>query len=321
MRRFAIAIALTAGLALSQPPNVKHAARQPASKSVTSKASALDKATFEAYVRHLFVWPQPIQVSVGDPQPSELPGFEEVTVHAESGNAKQDEKFFISKNGQKIVRGMIYDVAKNPFQPDLAKLNVEHQPQIGTQGASVAMVEFSDFECSYCRQQAKTLRENLLAAYPKDVHLYYLDFPLETIHPWAHAAALAGRCVYHQSEAQFWEFHDWIFEHQAEIKTVDDLHSRVHDWAEAQHLDQPKLEACQAAPATEAEVQRTIALGKRVNVGSTPTMFVNGRPLVGAVNWPELRRVIDYEIGYQQTAKNAGEACGCDAGLAKIGVK
>lgn len=312
---------LAAVLASAQTPAARHETRRPAPKAAASKASALDKATFEAYVRHLFVWPQPIQVTVADPRPSELPGFDEVTVHAESGNAHQDETFFVSRDGQKIVRGNIYDVARNPFHTDLAKLNVEHQPQIGTPGAPVVLVEFSDFQCSYCRQQAKTLRESLLSTYPKDVHLYFLDFPLESIHPWSQAAALAGRCVYHQSEAGFWEFHDWIFEHQAEIKTVDDLHSRVHDWAGAQHLDLPKLEACQAAPATQTEVQRTIALGKSVNVGSTPTMFVNGRPLVGAVNWPELRRVIDYEIGYQQVARNAGEACGCDAGLPKVGVK
>ena len=310
----AVLCLLAAGTAMPQ-------AKRPAAKSAAPKPSALNKATLEAYVRHLFVWPQPIQVSIGDPRPSELLGFEEVTVHAESGNAKQDEKFFVSKDGQKIVRGSVFDVAKNPFQPDLAKLNVEHQPQIGTPGAPVAMVEFSDFECGFCREQAKTLRENLLAAYPKQVHLYFLDFPLESIHPWAHAAALAGRCVYHQSEAQFWEFHDWIFEHQAEIKTPGELTTRVHDWAGAQHLDSAKLDACVAAPATEAEVQRTITLGKNVAVGSTPTMFVNGRPLVGAVNWPELRRVIDYEIGYQQTAKNAGEDCGCDGGLPKIGIK
>lgn len=317
--RLCIGIAVWTALAVSvaQPQT----ARRPAAKPVLAKTGALDKARFEAYVRHLFVWPQPIQVNVGDPRPSELPGFEEVLVHAESGNAKQDEKFFISKDGQKIVRGIIYDVAKNPFQPDLAKLKVDHQPQIGTQGAPVVLVEFSDFECSYCREQAKTLRENLFTAYPKQVHLYFLDFPLETIHPWAHAAALAGRCIYHQSEPQFWEFHDWIFEHQAEIKSVDELHTRVHDWAQAQHLDLPKIEACQAAPATEAEVQRTMAMGKSVAVGSTPSMFVNGRPLVGAVNWPELRRVIDFEIGYQQTAKNAGEDCGCDGGIPKIGVK
>ncbi len=308
-------ILLAAGVAAPQAP------KRPPAKSGAPKTTALNKATFEAYVRHLFVWPQPIQVTIGDPQPSELPGFEEVTVHAESGTAKQDEKFFISKDGQKIVRGTIFDVAKNPFQPSLSKINVEQQPQIGTAGAPVAMVEFSDFQCSYCREQAKILRENLLAAYPKQVHLYFLDFPLEAIHPWAHAAALAGRCVYHQSEPQFWEFHDWIFEHQAEIKTVDDLHTRVHDWATAQHLDMPKLEACQAAPATEAEVQRTLAMGKGLSVGATPTMFVNGRPLAGAVNWPELRRIIDYEIGYQQIAKNAGEDCGCSSGLPKAGVQ
>ncbi len=297
------------------------ASKAPAAPAAKPGLNALDKATFESYVRHLFVWSPPIKVTVGDPEPSELPGFEAVMIHAESGNAHQDEKFYVSKDGQKIVRGMVLDVAHNPFQSDIAKLKTDNQPQIGTKGAPVVLVEFSDFQCSYCREQAKTLRTNLLETYPKEVHLYYLDFPLETLHPWAHTAAQIGRCVYHQSEPAFWEFHDWIFEHQPEIKSIDEVKSRAHDWAESQHLDSQKLATCAASAQTESEVQRSITMGQSLGITSTPTLYVNGRPLVGAVNWQELRRVIDYEVGYQRFAKNAGEDCGCDAGLPKPGIK
>jgi hypothetical protein len=68
--------------------------------------------------------------------------------------------------------------------------------------------------------------------------------------------------------------------------------------------------------ATEAEVDKTLALGRTLEVGSTPTMFVNGRKLEGAIDWPDLKRIIEYEIQYQKTAKNAGEDCGCDIKLA-----
>jgi protein-disulfide isomerase len=317
--RCTLALLLAAGLCAQTHP----AGHSPAKASATAKsgATAFDKATFEAYVRHLFVWAPPIEVTVSDPLPSELPGFSLVTIHAQSGGAHQDEKFYVSKDGQKIVRGMVLDIARNPFQSDISKLIVDDQPQFGTKGAPVVLVEFSDFQCSYCREQAKTLRTNLLQTYPKEVHLYFLDFPLESLHPWAHSAAQQGRCIYHQSEQAFWEFHDWIFEHQAEIKTIPDLQSRIHDWAESQHLDTPKLNACAASAQTEQEVQRTMKLGAELNVTSTPSLYVNGRQLVGAVNWPELRRVIDYEVGYQHVAKNAGEDCGCDAGLPKPGIK
>jgi hypothetical protein len=69
------------------------------------------------------------------------------------------------------------------------------------------------------------------------------------------------------------------------------------------------------AKATEAEVDRTIAMGKSLEVSATPTIFINGRKISGAVEWADLKRIIDYEIEYQKTAKNAGEDCGCSVNL------
>jgi hypothetical protein len=67
--------------------------------------------------------------------------------------------------------------------------------------------------------------------------------------------------------------------------------------------------------ATEAEVNKNVADGKALQVSSTPTMFVNGRRLVGQVEWQNLRQIIESEIEYQKTAKNAGEDCGCEVKL------
>src|SRR5713226_2077505 len=80
-----------------------------------AKKSAFDKATFEAYVRHLNVWGPQIKVQVDNPKPCPLPGFEEVVVHASAGNASADETLYVSKDGQKILRGNVFDVAQNPF--------------------------------------------------------------------------------------------------------------------------------------------------------------------------------------------------------------
>ena len=170
----------------------------PAVQPADTKASALDKATLEAYVRHLSVWGPQIKVEIGDPKPSPLPGMLEVNVHASAGAASQDEILYVSKDGQKIVRGMVFDVKENPFKADLDKLKTDLQPSFGTPGAPVVLVLFSDFECPYCKEEAKVLRTNLLSAYPKQVRLYFKDFPLEQIHPWAKPAAIAGRCVFKQ---------------------------------------------------------------------------------------------------------------------------
>ena len=67
--------------------------------------------------------------------------------------------------------------------------------------------------------------------------------------------------------------------------------------------------------ATAAEVDRDILEGRGLGVDRTPTLFVNGRRLASAVDWPNLKSIIDYELEYQKTAKNAGDDCGCEVKL------
>jgi protein-disulfide isomerase len=288
-------------------------------KASAPEKTAIDKAKVEAYIRHLFVWPSAIDVTVSDPKPGPMPGFYEVEVRGSQGTASQAETFYISKDGQKIIRGNVFDIGQNPFKEDLDKLKTEYQPSIGTPGAPVVLVEFSDFECPFCRQQAKMLREELLKAYPKEVRLYYLDYPLESLHPWAKSAAMMGRCIFHQNASAFWDYHDWIFENQEEMK-IENLKDKVVDFAKGKGVDADQLSKCIDSGATEAEVNKTKAEGKDLDVNSTPTLFVNGRRMVGTLQWPDLQRVIDYEVGYQKTAKNAGEDCGCSVQLATPGV-
>jgi protein-disulfide isomerase len=322
MRLTLFSLALTAGLLKGQAPQVspKPAAHKPAAPVEFKGPSAFDKKQFEVYVRHLFVWAPPIEVAIGDPQPSKIAGFVEVRVHAFQGNASQDELFYISKNGRQIIRGSLYDIAENPFKTELSKIKTDLRPSFGTPGAPVVIAEFSDFQCHFCKEEAKIFRENLLKEYPTQVRFYFMDFPIEALHPWAKAAAIAGRCVVRQNALAFWDYHDWIFEHQEET-TVENLEGSVIEWAKGKGLDTTQLASCMDTKATESEVDATVKMGHALEVNSTPTAFINGRPMVGATPWTELKRVIDFEIGYQDTAKNAGENCGCDLSLPKTGVK
>ncbi|MGP8243922.1 MAG: thioredoxin domain-containing protein [Bryobacteraceae bacterium] len=280
-----------------------------------STKSALDKATLEAYVRHLYVLDQRIQVTISDPKPAPLAGFVEETVHASLGKQSQDFTFYISQDGKHILQGTVYDVNANPFKADLDKIKTMGAPGWGTSGAPVVLVEFSDFECPYCKEEAQQIRDNLLATYPTQVKLYFKDFPLESLHPWAKAAAMAGRCVFQQSNDAFWAYHDWIYSHQEQI-TPDNVRAQILDWAKGQkNLDALKLGQCIDTKATEAEVDATEAQGRELGINATPTLFINGRRLAQAVDWASLKNIIDYEIEYQKTAKNAGDDCGCDLKL------
>ena len=279
------------------------------------RKSALDKAVFEAYVRHLYVMKSDIKVQVADPKPSEVPGFVEVVAHASKGDVAQDFRFLVSKDGSKILQAAVYDVNSNPFKPDLDKLKTEFQPSLGTPGASVVLVTFSDFECPHCKDEAAMLRQNLISTYPTQVRLYAKDFPLDSIHQWARPAAIAGRCVFRQNASSFWSYSDWIFAHQADI-TPTNLKDKAMEWAKGEKdIDVLQLGRCIDTKATEAEVDKNVAEGKALDINATPTMFVNGRRIAQVIDWPNLRNIIDYEIEYQKTAKNAGEDCGCELKL------
>ena len=284
------------------------------------KKSALDKAVMEAYVRHLFVMNTDVKVQVSDPKPSQLPDFVDVVVHASKGEASADFPFLVSKDGSKILQATIYDINSNPFKAELDKLKTEFQPSLGTPGAPVVIVMFSDFECPYCKTEAAMLRQNLLSAYPTQVRLYFKDFPIESLHPWAKPAAMAGRCVFRQNPSSFWTYFDWIYAHQADI-TAQNLKDKVMEWAKGdKDIDVLQLGQCMDTKATEAEVDKNLAEGRALEVNATPTLFVNGRRIAQSIEWPNLRGIIDYEIEYQKTAKNAGEDCGCDLKLSTPGL-
>ncbi len=275
--------------------------------------SALDKAVIEDYIRHLFVWGPQITVKVADPKPStELPGFHEIRVLASAGQASQETVFYATPDGKRIVQGNIYDISKSPFESDLGKIKTDLQPSFGEAGAPVVIVMYSDFQCSFCREEAKMVRKEIPAAFPKDVRVYFKDYPLEAIHPWAKPAAVAGRCVFRQKPAAFWEYHDWIFDKQAEI-TTENLKDKVLEFAKTKGIEPVQLNACIDNKATLAEVERSALEGRALGINSTPTLYVNGRKLVGQAPWPQLKQIIEHEIEYAKT-HGGGEKC-CEVKL------
>jgi protein-disulfide isomerase len=289
------------------------------------KKTAYNKAELETYVRHLWIIPSKLGVTVGDPKPSDVPGFQEVAVKITQGQASQEVVLYITKDGTKILQGNAFDINFNPFKKDLDRLKTSFQPSLGTPGATVVVVLFSDFQCPYCKVEAQMLRQNLISNYPTQVRLYFIDFPLEALHPWARSAAIAGRCVFHQDPASFWDYYDWIYGRQESI-TLDNLKSIVTIWAkDRKDINTIQLGACMDTKETDKEVEAEITKGKEVQIDGTPSLFINGRRIGTSVEWANMKATIDNEIEYQKVAKNAGEDCGCELkldvpGLPKFGV-
>jgi protein-disulfide isomerase len=271
----------------------------PAGSAIAQKKpkSALDKSALEAYLRHVELYRGTVTYKIDDPRPSkDLPGFSEVEVHLSFDGGTKDERYYVSKDGQILVIGDVYRINGNPFQTNLDRLSLADLPSLGPANAPVTIVEFGDLECPDCRMEAPILRHNVRETLASQVRLYFKDFPLGSIHPWARAAAIAGRCVYHQDAKAFWDFYDWIYENQQEIEP-DNLNSKILAWAGQNGLDARRLGGCIETEASEPEVDRSLAEGRSLGVRGTPTLFINGRK-IGGLAWPDLELVIRKELEY-----------------------
>ena len=258
---------------------------------------ALNKATLEKYLRHVELFRGDVTFKIDDARPSKyLPGFSEVLVHLIFNNVEKDELFYVSSDGQNIIRGDVFNLGKSPFQSNLDRLTLMDQPSFGPADAPVTIVEFGDFECPDCKMEAPVLRRDVPNAFGGKVRVFFKNFPLESVHPWARAAAIAGRCVYRQGESAFWKFYDWDYENQDHI-TGENLNAKVLAWAGENGVDTVKLGQCLDTKATEPEVNASIAEGQALGISGTPTLFINGRKIGGLV-WPDLQLVINKELEF-----------------------
>jgi protein-disulfide isomerase len=291
-----------ASFAIAQP-KPQTTASAPAAKS------AFDKKTLEAYLRHLELWLPQVEVKIEDPKPSsELPGFNDITVHLSYNGGMKDEHYLVSKDGKKVLKADVYDIDHNPFQSNLDKLKTDMTSSFGTAGAPVVLVIFSDFQCPLCKEEAQILRANLQKTFADKVRVYFKDFPIDNLHNWARAAAIAGRCVARQNAPAFWKYFDWVYENQSYIG-LDNINNKVMDFAAQNGLDGMQLSRCIDNKATEPEVNKTLAEGHALGVDATPTMYLNGRKLVGNIPWQSMEQLINIELDHQAKAGDAGEQC------------
>jgi protein-disulfide isomerase len=169
---------------------------------------------------------------------------------------------------------------------------------LGDPKASVTLVEYSDFECPVCRNLHDVLR-GLLPNYPQ-IKVIFKDFPIEQLHPWARTAALAGRCAYQQDPKAFWRMYDFIYDGQ-DLISAENAWSKMNDFAEQSGLDAGTFKSCLASPEAAAAVDTSRANGQELEVNSTPTVFINGRRIVG-VDAHTIEQYIQYEIAHSKTA-------------------
>lgn len=162
----------------------------------------------------------------------------------------------------------------------------------GNSDAPVAIVEFSDFHCPFCKRVQPSLNE-VLSRYDGKVKHVFRDFPLDNLHPQARAAAEAANCA--GDQGKFWEYHDLLFA-QAPKASPDDLKG----YARTVGLNTEKFDNCVFQGTHHDAVQRDIDEATRVGMTGTPGFFINGRFLNGAQPIEKFVQIIDEELAFTQ---------------------
>ena len=176
----------------------------------------------------------------------------------------------------------------------------DDDPALGPAAAPIAIVEYSDFQCPYCQQLTGTI-ERLQAAYGDDVRLVFKDYPLPN-HAQAFKAAEAGHCAHEQDK--FWELHDTMFANQDAL-AVEDL--KRH--AGALGMDQAAFDACLDSGRHAARVNGNLREGQEHGVQSTPTVFINGRTVLGAAPYVLFEQIIEEELERARQQARAHRGC------------
>lgn len=290
-------------------------------------APKIDKARLETYIRYIEAYTAQVKFAIDDPTPSAYKDLSRVVVHLSlDGRNVGDRLYYVTPDGERFTSGPVWQLNENPFLDTLEHLPA-NGPSFGPENAKVMIVVFSDFECPYCRAFAKTVRDNVSKKYPDSVRFVFQDFPLDTIHPWARAAAEAGRCIADQKSAAFWTFHDWIFDHQGEVNDVFEhrkptfetyLRDRALAIAKDQGLDAAKVGTCIETHATAKEVEASVAAGRALQLQQTPTFFINGRTVPGAVDWKTLDAAIQIELNRPKDIPGVGAAKCCEVTIPTV---
>jgi protein-disulfide isomerase len=181
----------------------------------------------------------------------------------------------------------------------MKKIDLNGRPSRGNKDAKVVVVNFDDFQCPFCSRMHQTLFPELLKEYGDRVEFVYKDYPLTDIHPWAVHAAVDANCLAAQSNDAYWDFADYIHGNQREVNSEKGrdaqfaaLDRLTLEQGKKHNLDQTKLQACVKAQNEDA-IKASMHEAEGVGVSATPTLFVNGEEMDGALPASEMRAAID----------------------------
>lgn len=270
-----LALLLISTLVLGQAAQKTKPAAKPAEKLGTHATPELpSEAVVESFLHEQFGYQADLTWKIQSIRPSPIEGLAEVNVVLASQQGQQLSRFYVGPDGQHALVGEIIPFGAKPFDPAKdALVKGINGPSRGPKDAAVTIVEFGDLQCPACKAAQPTI-EALVAAEPQ-ARFVFQNFPLE-MHNWAAKGAAYADCVGRASNDAFWKFVSTTYEKQAEI-TAENADEKLTALADGAGVKGAEIATCSTQPETKSRIDASIALGKKVDVTGTPTLYINGR--------------------------------------------
>src|SRR5271157_1990507 len=253
-------------------------------------------------VQAYFNVPADVKVTIGAHTPSEFPNYDTVPVTLSRQEKSQTMEFLVSKDGKTLIRMTKIDLTEDPYAAAMKKIDVAGRPVRGNPNAKVTIVNYDDFECPFCARMHSTLMTEILPQYGDKIKIIYKDYPL-SMHPWAKHAANDANCLAKENGQGYWEFADYVHANQHAIS--GNQKDVQHSFTELDHItldigkkngaDPARLQACIKAQSDDA-MKSSLAEGDSIGVSATPTVFVNGERLEGAVDVEEVKAALNQRL-------------------------
>ena len=295
----------------------------------------------ERQVRAHFKVPDAVTVTLGALKPSEFSGYDTLPVTFDDGGQKNTFDFLLSKDGKKLLRLSNIDVSPEGYAKTLAhdaetrrqqadlmkKINVTGRPWRGAVSPKVTIIVYDDFQCPYCAVMYKTLFADGMKGYADQVRIIFKDYPLFGIHPWARHAAIDSNCLAEQSNDAYWAFADYVHANQKEISgpsrdtnaAFARLDNAALDVGKKHNLDGNVLQSCLKAQ-PDAPLNTSVKEADSLGVDATPTLFLNGVKVSGALNEAELRQQIQAALRNAEQPEMAAGTAPASSQQAKTGL-
>jgi protein-disulfide isomerase len=254
-------------------------------------------------VRAFFNIPPDVTISLGTPAASEFPNYDLVPVTMTRDGKTQKAEFLLSKDGNTLIRFTKIDLTKDIYAENMSKITLAGRPVRGNPDAKVTVVNFDDFECPFCARMHTTLMTEIYPEYKDKIKIVYKDYPLLQIHPWAEHAANNANCLAAENGPAYWQLADYLHANQRDIsggqQNVQDSYTKLDqitvDFGKKSGADVNRLQACIKAQ-SEGTIKASMAEGDKLGVSATPTLFINGERIEGALDATELRAALNRQL-------------------------